>query len=91
MLATHCNLVPLVPDGIGVKSYYYYSVQFVRKKSSSSFVSQNFKTLHSKELKYVYSQLAKANHSCTVNRTAGDLYSQRWTTESSISMFCFSV
>ena len=33
MLATHCNLVPLVPDGIGVKSYYYYSVQFVRKKA----------------------------------------------------------
>ena len=33
MLATHCNLVPLVPDGIGVKSYYYYNVQFVRKKA----------------------------------------------------------
>ena len=32
MLATHCNLVPLVPDGICVKSYCYYSVQFVRKK-----------------------------------------------------------
>ena len=32
MLATHCNLVPLVPDGICVKSYYYYSVQFARKK-----------------------------------------------------------
>ena len=27
------NLVPLVPDGICVKSYYYYSVQFVRKKA----------------------------------------------------------
>ena len=27
------NLVPLVPDGICVKSYYYCSVQFVSKKA----------------------------------------------------------
>ena len=27
------NLVPLVPNGICVKSYYYYNVQFVRKKA----------------------------------------------------------
>ena len=33
MFATHYYLVPLVPDGICVKSYYYCSVQFVRKNA----------------------------------------------------------
>ena len=73
MLATHCNLVPM---GL-VLSHTITTVYNLYVKSSSSFVSQTFKTLHSKELKYVYSQLAKANHLCTVNRTAGELYSQR--------------
>ena len=32
---------------------HYYSVQFVHEKSSSCFVCQNLKTLHTKQLKYM--------------------------------------
>ena len=81
---THCNLVPLVPNGICVKSYYYYSVQFVRKKALAALSVKILKHRIQRNLSMCTRNWQKTNHSCTVNRTAGELHSQRWTTKSSI-------
>ena len=69
-------------DGIGVKSYYYYSVQFVRKKALAALSVKILKHCIQRNLSMCTRNWQ--NHSCTVNRTAGELHSQRWTTKSSI-------